>query len=143
MTTRSRLLILLPCVILVVVALRQIHLARTEELSPWKGGGFGMFASTDSGPLRRLRLTVETEDRSERVRVPAELELLALRAKTLPSEAWLRRVARSIGAAESNAGRPVSRVRVEVWRREFEPAGLEAIESLVRALDHDLDQPSY
>lgn len=138
MRTTSRLLTLLPATILVVVALRQIQLARTEELSPWKGGGFGMFSSTDSGPSRRLRVTVEGPDRSERVRVPDELATLALRAKTLPTDRWLREVARKMAASEARAGRPVTHVRVEVWRRQFEPVGLEARETLVRAVDHDL-----
>jgi len=34
-------------VMLVGVALTQIYLAKTTSLSPWKGGGFGMFAVAD------------------------------------------------------------------------------------------------
>ena len=102
-----------------------------------------MFASTDSGPLRRLRVTVESQDRSERIRVPGNLAVLAMRAKTLPSERLLREIARGIADSEVHAGRPVTLVRVEVWRTVFEPAGLEAKEILVRALDYDLAQPSY
>ena len=34
----------LPAIVLVVVALNQLRLAHTHQLSPWSGGGFGMFS---------------------------------------------------------------------------------------------------
>lgn len=40
--------------ILILVALLQFYLARTANLSPWKGGGFGMFAAVDSPSMRVL-----------------------------------------------------------------------------------------
>ena len=33
--------------LLLAIASAQMLLARTSDLSPWKGGGFGMFASVD------------------------------------------------------------------------------------------------
>ena len=41
-----------PAALLVTVALGQIVLARTVDLSPWKGGGFGMFATLDGTASR-------------------------------------------------------------------------------------------
>jgi hypothetical protein len=38
--------------ILVGVAVLQLTLAHTANLSPWKGGGFGMFAAVDSPSMR-------------------------------------------------------------------------------------------
>jgi hypothetical protein len=43
---------LLPVSLLVVVAGAQVTLATTAGLSPWKGGGFGMFATTDDAGRR-------------------------------------------------------------------------------------------
>jgi hypothetical protein len=40
--------------ILVGVALLQLTLAHTANLSPWKGGGFGMFAAVDSPSMRTV-----------------------------------------------------------------------------------------
>ena len=37
----------LPVALLLVVAGVQVALVKTEGLSPWKGGGFGMFSTTD------------------------------------------------------------------------------------------------
>ncbi|MBR8827921.1 MAG: hypothetical protein DSM107014_08465 [Gomphosphaeria aponina SAG 52.96 = DSM 107014] len=42
----------LPSLILIMVALGQIYLAQTANLSPWKGGGFGMFAAIDAPSMR-------------------------------------------------------------------------------------------
>ena len=39
----------LPAAVLIATAGRQIVLARTAHLTPWSGGGFGMFATTDGG----------------------------------------------------------------------------------------------
>lgn len=37
----------LASILLIVVACRQFYLTQTHELTPWLGGGFGMFASVD------------------------------------------------------------------------------------------------
>ncbi len=44
----------LPALCLVIVAALQITLAHRAGLSPWKGGGFGMFAAIDSPGMRVL-----------------------------------------------------------------------------------------
>ena len=46
--------------ILVAVALGQLALANLGELSPWKGGGFGMFSTTDSLGARVVSCEGET-----------------------------------------------------------------------------------
>ncbi len=40
--------------LLVVIGFIQLYLSHTIELSPWKGGGFGMFAAVDSPSMRVL-----------------------------------------------------------------------------------------
>jgi hypothetical protein len=37
---------LAPAILLCVIAIAQLRLTRTEHLTPWKGGGFGMFRRT-------------------------------------------------------------------------------------------------
>jgi hypothetical protein len=45
----------LPATILVLVALLQIYLTHTANLSPWKGGGFGMFGVIDAPTMRVIQ----------------------------------------------------------------------------------------
>lgn len=44
------------------VAIRQAYLSKFDELSTWKGGGMGMFASADSTDTRFLRFYIEKPD---------------------------------------------------------------------------------
>lgn len=45
-----------------IVAVRQGYLSKFDELSTWKGGGMGMFASADSTDTRFLRFYIESAD---------------------------------------------------------------------------------
>src|SRR5262249_14343881 len=110
---------LAPPAILVAVALMQIFLTYRTGLTPWKGGGFGMFATTDGTGFRYVRLFVDAPDRSEELEVPPSLEDLADRAQALPSTVQLDRLARATAAREQRKSRPVETVRVEVWRVDF------------------------
>ena len=51
--------------LLIVMALRQLILAQTMGLSPWKGGGFGMFASLDKSQSRLLVIQGITPTRTK------------------------------------------------------------------------------
>ena len=54
---------LLPVTLLVAVAGVQVMLATTAGLSAWKGGGFGMFSTTDDGGRRYVRIFVTAPER--------------------------------------------------------------------------------
>jgi len=106
---------LLPVSLLVVVAFAQVTLATTAGLSPWKGGGFGMFSTTDDGGRRYVRVFVSAVERSEEISISPSLEDAARRAAVLPDRfsmespvlpariaaaaraRWLARVAGSTG----------------------------------------------
>jgi hypothetical protein len=116
----------MPALGLAVVAVVQIVLARQALLSPWKGGGFGMFSTLDARPYRYVRVFVEGPGRSEELHLPDSLEKAAAAAEILPTERMLRALARAVAERERSAGRPVETVRVELWRAEYEPAFLRA-----------------
>lgn len=44
--------------LLIAVAALQLYLVYTKNLTPWKGGGFGMFASIDRMERRPVHLTI-------------------------------------------------------------------------------------
>ena len=113
---RDRVAVLLPTLLLFVVAFAQMLLARTSLMSPWKGGGFGMFASVDGLPFRSIRIYVTAADRSEELAVPASLEDEARRLATWPRQPSLQAFAQSVVDREQRRSRPVESVRVEVWR---------------------------
>ena len=116
---------LLPAALLVAVAVHQIHLATTEALAPWKGGGFGMFSSTDRGHNRRLRVWVSGPERSEEMAIPRDLTGLALDTLVFPSHGALERLAREVVRAASREGGEITHVRIAVWRRTYDRESLE------------------
>jgi hypothetical protein len=128
----STALALAPPALLVLVACVQIFLTRNTGLTPWKGGGFGMFATNDGNQFRYVRLFVDAPDRSEELEIAPSLEDLAARAQALPGAAQLERVARAVVARERRKGRPVETVRVEVWWIDFARGTLKATDRLLR-----------
>ena len=123
----------MPAALLVVVASGQLVLAHTATLSPWKGGGFGMFASLDARPFRYVRIFVQAPERSEELIVPPSLDDLAAAVEILPGDRQLERLARGVVAREQRRRRPVVDVRLEVWRVGFAPQSLAPRDRLLRA----------
>ena len=86
--------------LLVVVATAQLGLAHAYDLTPWKGGGFGMFSTIDDRVL-----VVEVEVEQQRHSVDAEALAAVVdghlieRAVSMPNEAALAGVAEPLLAA--------------------------------------------
>jgi len=108
-SSRSR---LLPPLLLTVVALVQIVLARTADLTAWKGGGFGMFSTLDHGAYRGVDIVIDAPDRSESLEIPPSLEIAAARAAAFPVD-WLMR-----DLAENARRMPRFGIFAQAWRIE-------------------------
>jgi hypothetical protein len=124
--------------LLVVVASAQIVLSRTVDLTAWKGGGFGMFATLDHAAHRGVDILVDGPDRSETLAAPPSIELAVARAAACPTDGLLRSVAESVVARERRNHRPVSRVTLTFWRTEFDRETLHASERPVRTFVYDV-----
>ena len=134
-SSRSR---LLPPLLLTVVALLQIVLARTADLTAWKGGGFGMFSTLDHGAYRGVDIVVDGPDRSESLEIPPSLEIAAARAAAFPVDWLMRDLAKGVAARERRYERAVSRVTVTAWRADFDRAALRASERPLRTFVYDV-----
>ena len=132
---------LLPALLLLTVALMQLELAVSHTLSPWKGGGFGMFSSTDRGHNRRLRAWVYGPERHEEVAIPAPLVRHATDALVFPSPGRLEALAREIARSASFEDGRITQVRVAVWRREYDPETLEPSWVLLVEVLHNVADP--
>lgn len=114
----------LPAILLVLIAFHQIYLAKTSLLSPWKGGGFGMFSSTDYGLARNVRVFIAAPNRSEELQIPDSLGESAQKVATFPSDSLLKQFAQQVAARERRKEHEVDTVRIEVWRTRFDPRTL-------------------
>ena len=139
MVELRRFLTYLPVVLLAAVALNQIRLAKSEHLVPWNGGGFGMFSTTDGDPNRYLHVMLLNEKFHKEVVIPEELQDLAKKVATLPTDRNLRGFANKVLDARSDQIINFTDIRVEVWRRTFDPIDLrphaQKIKELVLKLD--------
>jgi hypothetical protein len=106
----------IPTILLIVVACVQIYLARNADLTPWKGGGFGMFSTTDGNANRYLRVYVTAPQRSEEILIKPSLEDLATRAEMYPQNSQLEKLAKAILQDQQKKHLPAQSVRIEVWR---------------------------
>jgi hypothetical protein len=80
----------------IAVAVTQQYFAHTQNLTPWKGGGFGMFSTIDSRGTRVIEISLvhKVGNREEVVRVPVPSVVQPVRdavsdLKSLPTQARL------------------------------------------------------
>ena len=128
---------LLPPALLLATFAAQVVLVRTTALTPWKGGGFGMFSTLDHGAYRRVSVVVEAPDRSESVDIAPSIEEDEARAVACPSDRLLRRLAVAVAERERRHDRRVSSVAITVWRAEFERGSLAPSERALRTFVYD------
>jgi hypothetical protein len=124
----------LPAALLVAVALAQIALARHAALSPWLGGGFGMFASTDGWGRREVRAVALREGMRRPLAPMRDAPAASRRAAALPSEAHLRALARELAGLPGRDEAPLRAIELEICGVRFERDTLEPRPFRLRAL---------
>ena len=122
----------LPAALLTLVALNQLRLAHTDALSPWAGGGFGMFSSTDSPANRHLHAVLQNEGVRQEVAIPGELEESVLRATTLPRRDRLAALAAELALIESSGHFAWDDVVIQVWSKAYDSHNLAPSGKLLR-----------
>ncbi len=135
----GRRLRLLPCAILIGVALQQLVLSQATGLSAWSGGGFGMFSTTDAGGARHLHAFLIRPGVVREVQPPRSLEGLVRRSLAHPTDARLRALARELARIPTPDHGAVTGVRVQVWTPRFDPETLAPSGRILRALELGLE----
>ncbi|MEE9607376.1 MAG: hypothetical protein V3U03_06510 [Myxococcota bacterium] len=131
----ARWLRLLPGLLLAAVALHQVWLARTQGLSAWSGGGFGMFSTVDAGATRHLHAFAIRPGVLRELRPPPSLEKRVLRTLALPSGANLRALALELAELPSPDHGPPHAVHIQVWTTRYDPETLAPSSRILRALE--------
>ena len=129
----------LPGGLLILVACHQLRLAHTADLSPWSGGGFGMFSATDSGANRHLHaFALNPGIRRER-RIPAKFEEAEKRLLTLPTDDRLRAFALDLAAHSHPDRGPVEAIELQIWTTRYDADTLEPGGTLLRGFTVRVD----
>jgi hypothetical protein len=86
--------------VLIAIAIYQVYLVRTTNLTPWKGGGFGMFSTDENGPNRTVRIYLVKSDqgvlRQLPVAAPREFAALVTDLRQSPTTGAARTLARTL-----------------------------------------------
>lgn len=101
--------------LLALTALGQLALARAGPLTPWKGGGFGLFSCVDKLEDRVLLVWRETPAGDEPLEV-RERDHQVQEALAFPSQRLLQRLGERLAAKREGS----EALRVEVWKRAFD-----------------------
>jgi hypothetical protein len=116
--------------ILLCVAVNQARLVFNEDLSPWSGGGFGMFSTTDAATDRHLHIYETTPALRRELSVPVDYEDDVRRALALPTERWLQLLAVRMG--ERFAIPSTSGLEIQVWSNRYQAETLQPRSRLLR-----------
>jgi hypothetical protein len=125
--------------LLVAVALAQIGLALGLDLSPWLGGGFGMFATIESRSERHLVAFADSPGLMREVAIPEWLDESALGVRALPTQARLRALATRIAAAERERIPGIRGMRLQLWRTRYAAGTLAPQSRLEREVTVEVD----
>jgi hypothetical protein len=112
----------LPCAVLVAVAVLQVVTALRTDLTAWKGGGFGMFATNDTGANRQVRAYAVFDDGERRLVLPRGRDPLRRVMLNYPTERRVGAYAGVLAARLERRRSDLRAVRVELWRASFDPA---------------------
>lgn len=84
--------------VLIAIAIHQIYLVRTVNLTPWKGGGFGMFSTDRTGASRTVRIYLAAQKGEQLLQLPVtaprELRERVLALRQAPTFEGARTLAR-------------------------------------------------
>ena len=108
--------------LLLAVAVVQVPLAKAWVLTPWRGGGFGMFSTLDGSSFRPVRVYAVGDGWERRLALPDDLGGPAYAVACLPTDDRLLDLAHRIARRLRPGERVVETVRVEVWKTAFDPA---------------------
>ncbi len=121
----------LPVATMLLVAAAQHLRVYTSDLSPWVGGGFGMFASTDGRGARHLHIVASGNGMESELFPSREQQEFVRRARSDPSDASLAALAHAMLADHS----PTETLRIEVWRTLYDREMLTPSNRLLRQFE--------
>jgi len=113
-----------------MVASNHFILTKTQNLSPWLGGGFGMFASTDDGSARFVKATsIDVKGIETVIPLKKRYKHLKHKVRALPNSNHLNALAQSIithlqKETDKKALPQISSLRIDVWKTQYAAGSL-------------------
>ena len=93
---KNKILLNIPSVILLLVFIFQVYQVHFRDLVRWKGGGFGMFSSIDSGSSRFFRLFIKVDGKLKPAALPFNRGGIFQKALIYPSDQNLKEISNDL-----------------------------------------------
>lgn len=122
----------LPIVLMVFLALNQLVLANFYDLSPWLGGGYGMFSTTDVGRNRHIHIYANSPGIRKELIYPEQLKETVLRTKSFPTDRNLKILAERILEIEDD--NTIASIEIKVWKSNYKPKTLHPSSNLLKSI---------
>ena len=140
---RDRWIAAIPVALLLVIAGLQMYTAHTTELSPWKGGGFGMFSTVDVPTERVVELYLIVDGEEIPTAIPDAFQPHKTSLAPMPTDRRTEEMAQALAAEswialEDHLPEPLQR-----FKHQAEPASerylipMETTHNPQRAIDID------
>lgn len=117
------------------MGLLQLWLAARHELSPWCGGGFGMFSTTDGWGARHLHATALSPAFRAPLEIPKAQQADLERALALPTDTNLRVLAEALVESAPSDLEPPHSIQIDVFARRHDPQTLAPEGKLIRSFE--------
>jgi len=127
----------LPTLLLIAIAVNQLILANFFSLSPWLGGGYGMFSTTDVGSNRHIHIYAKSEGILKELIYPRDLKDIVIRTKSFPTDTNLRRLARRISEIEDDSA--LKSIEVQVWKSQYKSKTLHPSSKMLKSVELKLN----
>jgi hypothetical protein len=127
----------LPVFLFIAITIHHFYLVQNHNLSPWLGGGYGMFSTTDYGPSRFIKSFVLKDNViQEEIEIPEHLSSLGKRVRSLPDKKNMKNLAVKLEyyLAVNQHSFPI--IRVEIWSTRYEPKTLKPTYQKLSTIDH-------
>ena len=79
-----------------MVAISQIYFVKIYNLSPWYGGGFGMFSTQDVGHNRRFIIYANSDGIKRELKIPKKLAKLSSETANFPRHSSLKKLGKEL-----------------------------------------------
>lgn len=127
----------LPILFFIIIVGHHFYLVKYHHLSPWQGGGYGMFSTTDYGPSRFIKIfTLNNNIIQEEIEIPEYLSQLSKQVRSLPNSKYIKNLAIELEnyLAINQHSAPI--IRVEIWKTNYDSETLRPSHQKLNTIDH-------
>jgi len=129
----------LPIIVFLIIVLHHCYWIFQANLSPWLGGGYGMFSTTDYGPSRYIMVYgLEDNIIKEQIEIPESFSNVARKLRSLPNINNLQELALEMENYLRLSQYGFPHFRIEVWSTRYHKKTLIPSFYLLNKLDHKL-----